>query len=80
MWENENINYHLIDVQNCVVKGVLESIWVKSSTKSGNNKIIGCVYRPNTAPLAYPNIFNCMLEDILSTIKGEFKNTSFSSL
>ena len=67
-----DLNYHLIDIKNSVVKGVIESIWVKISTKNGNNKIIGCVYRPNTAPLACATKFNNTLEGILTHIKGKF--------
>ena len=31
---------------------VYESIWVKIKIKNGTDKIIGNVYRPNSAPLA----------------------------
>ena len=67
-----DLNYHLMNIKNSVVKGVFESIWVKISTKEGNNKIIGCVYRPNTAPLACATKFNNILEGILAYLKSEY--------
>ena len=50
IYVRNDLSYHLIDNPSAIVKGVIESIWVKISTKSGLNKILGCCYRPNTAP------------------------------
>ena len=48
----KDIEFKVVTVKNSIIKGVLESFWVKIVTKSGKNYIIGNCYRPNTAPLA----------------------------
>ena len=45
-------NYEILEEESVFIPHVYESIWVKIKMKNGRDKIIGNVYRPNTAPLA----------------------------
>ena len=45
-------DYEILTEESVFEPHVYESIWVKIKMKSGRDKIIGNVYRPNTAPLA----------------------------
>ena len=38
--------------ESVFIPNIYASIWVKIRTKTGRDKIIGNIYRPNTAPLA----------------------------
>ena len=45
-------DYEILKEESVFLPHVYESIWVKIKLKNGRHKIIGNVYRPNTAPLA----------------------------
>ena len=45
-------NYEILEDESIFEPHVYESIWVKIKIKNGPDKIIGNVYRPNSAPLA----------------------------
>ena len=45
-------DYEILEEESVFIPHVYESIWVKIKMKNGPDKIIGNVYRPNTAPLA----------------------------
>ena len=45
-------NYEILTEESVFEPNVYESIWVKIKMKSGHDKIIGNVYRPNSAPKA----------------------------
>ena len=45
-------DYEILKDESVFKPNVYESIWVKIKIKNGRDKIIGNVYRPNTAPLA----------------------------
>ena len=45
-------DYEILEEESVFIPHVYESIWVKIKIKNGRDKIIGNVYRPNTAPLA----------------------------
>ena len=45
-------DYELLDIQSSFLPHVYESIWIKVKIKNGADKIIGNVYRPNSAPKA----------------------------
>ena len=49
---DQKYEYELLNVESAFVPHVYESIWVKIKIKSGPDKIIGNVYRPNSAPKA----------------------------
>ena len=45
-------DYEILANESVFIPHVYESIWIKIKMKHGPDKIIGNVYRPNTAPLA----------------------------
>ena len=45
-------SYEVLSLDSSVIPGVYESMWVKIEVSKGKHKIIGNVYRPNSAPLA----------------------------
>ena len=45
-------DYEVLKDESFFIPHVYESLWVKIRTKNGKDKIIGNVYRPNTAPRA----------------------------
>ena len=49
---DKKYDYEILNVESAFVPHVYESIWVKVKVKSGPDKIIGNVYRPNSAPKA----------------------------
>ena len=61
-------DYEILSDASIFIPNVYESIWVKIRIKDGQDKIIGNVYRPNTAPLANLSqameIHNSILEKI----------------
>ena len=63
-------DYEVLTNESVFIPHTYESIWVKIRTKTGRDKIIGNIYRPNTAPranieLAIQTHMN-ILEQILS--------------
>ena len=71
----KDLNYQVINVKNSIIKGVIESLWIKLETASGT-KIIGNCYRPNTAPLASVSEFNIAMEEILYSLKKKFSKAN----
>ena len=63
-------DYEILNEESVFEPHVYESIWVKIKMKSGRDKIIGNVYRPNSAPLANLDkalqIHNQIIEQIQS--------------
>ena len=49
---DSKFSYEILEVESSFTPGVYESIWAKIQIGKGKYKIIGNVYRPNTAPLA----------------------------
>ena len=49
---DSKFEYKMLNVESSFVLGVYESIWAKVKVSKGKSKIIGNVYRPNSAPLA----------------------------
>ena len=45
-------DYEILKEESVFIPYVYESLWIKIKIKNGPDKIIGNVYRPNTAPLA----------------------------
>lgn len=52
LFDHSKFSYEVLEVQSSFISGVYESIWVKVEVSKGKYKIIGNVYRPNSAPLA----------------------------
>ena len=59
-----------MEKESVFIPHVYESIWVKIKMNNGPDKIVGNVYRPNTAPMASLErsieIHNDILENILN--------------
>ena len=49
---DKKFSYEILCPESSFIPGVYESIWAKIEVSKGRYKIIGNVYRPNTAPLA----------------------------
>ena len=68
--DNKYKDYEILKDLSVFIPHVYESIWVKIKIKNGRDKIIGNVYRPNTAPLANLDraiqIHNEIIDKILS--------------
>ena len=45
-------SYEVLEIKSSFIPGLYESLWVKIEVSKGKYKIIGNVYRPNSAPLA----------------------------
>ena len=52
MFIHSKFSYEVLSLDCSVIPGVYESMWVKIEVSKGKHKIIGNVYRPNSAPLA----------------------------
>ena len=52
MFIHNKFSYEVLSIESAVIPGVYESMWVKVEVSKGQYKIIGNVYRPNSAPLA----------------------------
>ena len=50
--DNKYKDYEVLTDASVFIPHVYESLWIKIKIKNGPDKIIGNVYRPNTAPLA----------------------------
>ena len=50
--DNKYTDYEILEEFSVFIPNVYESIWVKIKMTNGRDKIIGNVYRPNTATLA----------------------------
>ena len=49
---SSKFNFEILDEESIFVEGVYESLWIKVEVAKNTFKIIGNVYRPNTAPKA----------------------------
>ena len=49
---DSKFSYEILCPESSFIPGVYESIWAKIEVSKGRFKIIGNIYRPNTAPLA----------------------------
>ena len=52
LFVDKNLDYEVLNVQSAFIPHVYESIWIKIKSKKGADKIVGNVYRPNSAPRA----------------------------
>ena len=46
---SNSLDYEVVQFKDEFVEGVYESIWVHLKLNSGRSKVLGCIYRPNTA-------------------------------
>ena len=72
-------DYEILEDISVFIPHVYESLWIKIKVKNGPDKIIGNIYRPNTAPLANLErsieLHNQILEQLLSNIT--YKNVIY---
>ena len=66
----EGLNYEILHFGQEFERGVYESIWIKFSI-SGKTRIVGNIYRPNTAPLASLPRATEIHQQILNSIKTD---------
>ena len=66
--------YEILEDESVFIPHVYESIWIKIKVKNGQDKIIGNVYRPNTAPLASLEQSIQIHTDIIERIKKNKKH------
>ena len=52
LFVHSKFSYEVLNIPSSFISGVYESIWAKIEISKGKYKIIGVVYRPNSAPLA----------------------------
>ena len=65
---HNSLQYEVLEEESVFISGVYESLWIK--VKTGNKfKIIGNVYRPNSAPKANLKTAISIHESIISKIK-----------
>ena len=66
----EGLNYEIVHFGGEFEKGVYESLWLKINI-SGKTRVIGNIYRPNTAPLASLQRATEIHTNILKSIKSD---------
>ena len=49
---NKDLHFDVLEEESIFVAGVYESVWIKVNIAKNHSKIIGNIYRPNTAPRA----------------------------
>ena len=71
---DKKFSYEILEVESSFTPGVYESIWAKIQISKGKYKIIGNVYRPNTAPLANLALAIATHNKIIETLKSNKAN------
>ena len=72
---SNSVDYEILEFKDGFVDGVYESIWVKLTIGNGRSKILGTIYRPNTAR-GDLNRAIAIHESILKAIKSDKKLSS----
>ena len=70
-----DLKFEILEEESVFISGVYESLWIKVQTDKNNYKIIGNIYRPNSAPKANLNLAIATHSSIISKIKSN-KNHS----
>ena len=65
-----NFQYEVLEEESVFIPGVYESLWIKIKINKNTFKIIGNVYRPNSAPRANLNLALSTHSSIISKIKS----------
>ena len=74
---NKDLEFDVLEEESIFVAGVYESLWIKVNLSKNHSKIIGNIYRPNTAPRAN---FKQAVEIHSSIISSIGKNTKYSKI
>ena len=72
---NKDLEFEVLEEESIFVAGVYESLWVKVNMSKNHSRIIGNIYRPNTAPRAN---FKQAVEIHSSILSSIGKNTKYS--
>ena len=72
---NNCFKYEILEEESVFLPGVYESLWIKVQVDKSKFKIIGNIYRPNTAPNANLSLAIATHASIISKIKSN-KNHS----
>ena len=72
---NKDLEFDVLEEESIFVAGVYESLWIKVNLSKNHSRIIGNIYRPNTAPRAN---FKQAVEIHSSIISSIGKNTKYS--
>ena len=67
---DSKFSYEILELESSFTPGVYESIWAKIQIGKGKHKIIGNVYRPNTAPLANLALAIATHNEIIQKLKS----------
>ena len=71
---DSKFSYQILEVDSSFIPGVYESIWAKIQIGKGKYKIIGNIYRPNTAPLANLALAIATHDKIIQSLKSDKRN------
>jgi len=75
LYIKDSLQYTIRDDLSVFIPHIFESIFIEVKIKKERNKIVGVIYRPNTAPKADLNIFSTTFTDILDIINKENKQS-----
>ena len=67
---HNSFKYEILEEESVFLPGVYESLWIKVQVDKGNFKIIGNIYRPNSAPKANLNTAIATHTSIISKIRS----------
>ena len=65
-----SLTFEILEEESIFMSGMYESLWLKVQTGKNMFKIIGNIYRPNTAPRANLNLAITTHNLIISKIKS----------
>jgi hypothetical protein len=65
---NSNFEFEVLEEESIFIEGVYESLWIKVKVNNNSYKIIGNVYRPNSAPKANLSLAISTHNSIISKI------------
>ena len=75
---HNSIEFEILEEESVFLSGIYESLWIKVEVSKGNFKIIGNIYRPNSAPKANLNLAIKTHLSILSKIKSNRNHSKCS--
>ena len=75
---NNGLKYEILEEESVFLPGVYESLWIKVTVDRNTCKIIGNIYRPNSAPKANLHLAISTHTSIISKIKSNKKHKNCS--
>ena len=80
MFIKNGFSYEVLNVENCFVEGVYESQWLKVTLPDKSSRIIGNIYRPNSAPRGNLSRAIEIHSSIITSIKKQHKKCGIQIL